>query len=101
VTTRAFVGLGAMGRPMARRLLGAPGTIDPERDPFLRGETDALPTALTDRCLIGTPEQVRDQMNGYRAAGVDMFGCWFLDFPDPTSAVLFSELTGMSTAAKS
>lgn len=75
--------------------------IDPERDPFLRGETDALPTALTNRCLIGTPEQVLDQINGYRAAGVDMFGCWFLDFPDPASAVLFSELTGITTAAKS
>ena len=85
----------------ARSIQQRPPLIDPDTDPFLRGETDAIPTALTDRCLIGTPEQVRAQMDDYRAAGVDMFGCWFLDFPDCTSAVLFSELTGMTNTAKS
>jgi 3-hydroxyisobutyrate dehydrogenase len=45
VTTLAFVGLGAMGRPMARRLLGIPGTV-------VRG-FDISPASLAELAAAG------------------------------------------------
>jgi len=44
-TILAFIGLGAMGRPMARRLLGAPNTV-------VRG-FDLNPAALADLAHAG------------------------------------------------
>ena len=77
---------------------GTPRTaiIDLYEDPFMRGETDILPAALTDRYLIGIPSQVRDQLSRYVEEGVNSFGCWFMDFPNPLSAEILSELVGMT-----
>jgi alkanesulfonate monooxygenase SsuD/methylene tetrahydromethanopterin reductase-like flavin-dependent oxidoreductase (luciferase family) len=72
-----------------------PPLIDPLSDPFLSGETDALPTALTDRFVIGTPDQVRVRLERYVEAGVDTFGCWFMDFPDSTSLELLADLADL------
>lgn len=72
-----------------------PPLLDPLKDPFLLGETDALPSTLTDRFIIGTPDQVRDRLDNYVEAGVNAFGCWFMDFPDSTSLELLAHLADL------
>ena len=52
--------------------------------------SETLPTALTDATLIGTPGDVRTQVQHYIEAGVDHFLLWFLDAPDPTGMELFA-----------
>jgi alkanesulfonate monooxygenase SsuD/methylene tetrahydromethanopterin reductase-like flavin-dependent oxidoreductase (luciferase family) len=72
-----------------------PPLLDPLKDPFLLGETDELPSALTDRYIIGTPDQVRDRLDSYVEAGVNAFGCWFMDFPDGSSLELLAHLADL------
>lgn len=40
---------------------------------------------LREEFAIGTPEEVREKLEAYRALGVDEVICWFMDFPEPTS----------------
>ena len=78
-----------VSRPSGQTL--RPALLDANDDAFLRGDTDVLPSALTDRFLIGTPDQVEMKIEQYARAGVNAFGCWFLDFPDFASAKLIME----------
>jgi alkanesulfonate monooxygenase SsuD/methylene tetrahydromethanopterin reductase-like flavin-dependent oxidoreductase (luciferase family) len=41
--------------------------------------------------LIGTPDQVVEQLNAFRSLGVTYFILDFADFPDPSGAILFAK----------
>ncbi|MFT5365668.1 MAG: alkanesulfonate monooxygenase SsuD [Candidatus Latescibacterota bacterium] len=78
-----------------RRKLRAMLALDPpteedlEMTTFLSGATDTPPEALTRMTLVGTPEQVSDQIKRYVDIGVTHFLWWFLDAPDEAGMRLF------------
>ncbi len=57
---------------------------------FLSGETDAIPD-LHRPALIGTPDDVRQQIGEYIDAGITHFMLWFLDAPGDEGMTLFAE----------
>ncbi|MGC4107921.1 MAG: LLM class flavin-dependent oxidoreductase [Thermomicrobiales bacterium] len=61
-----------------------PEQIDPALQAFADGKAKAPPAAFTESTIIGTPEQVRTQLQAYVDAGTDHFLLWFLDAPDRT-----------------
>jgi alkanesulfonate monooxygenase SsuD/methylene tetrahydromethanopterin reductase-like flavin-dependent oxidoreductase (luciferase family) len=58
-----------------------PDDIDPELLGFAHGMSDSLPDSFSDTTLMGKPEHVAEQIEGYVDAGVDHFLLWFLDAP--------------------
>lgn len=64
---------------------------DPDLAAYLAGEAAAPPAALRDTTIIGTPEEVRAQLDEYIAEGVAHFLLWFLDAPDEAGLRLFAE----------
>jgi alkanesulfonate monooxygenase SsuD/methylene tetrahydromethanopterin reductase-like flavin-dependent oxidoreductase (luciferase family) len=46
---------------------------------------------LVDEFVIGTPEEVAEKLNAYRALGIDEVICWFMDFPQRESMRLLAE----------
>jgi alkanesulfonate monooxygenase SsuD/methylene tetrahydromethanopterin reductase-like flavin-dependent oxidoreductase (luciferase family) len=80
-------------RPLLGALLDkvpAGETVDPALRAFADGKGDALPAWFTDITLVGTPEQVRSQVQAYIEAGADHFLLWFLDAPDRSGMELFA-----------
>lgn len=71
--------------------LNPPESEDVQMTAFLNGETDAPPDALTRMTLVGTPEQVANQIQGYIDIGVTHFMWWFLDAPSEAGMRLFIE----------
>lgn len=51
---------------------------------------DSVLDALADTTLVGSPDQVAEQVRTYIDAGVDHFLFWFLDAPDPLGMETFA-----------
>ena len=58
---------------------------------FAAGRSVELPGSLTNSTLVGTPDQVIEQVRAYVDAGVDHFMLWFLDAPDRRGMDLFAQ----------
>lgn len=69
--------------------LNPPATEDGQMQAFLSGQTDRPPEALTRMTLVGTPDQVVDQIQAYVDLDVSHFLLWFLDAPDEAGLRLF------------
>lgn len=68
-----------------RRLLEKvpdPERVDPALQAYANGESDVLPPSFTESTIVGTPDQVRSQIQAYLDAGTDHFLFWFLDAPE-------------------
>jgi alkanesulfonate monooxygenase SsuD/methylene tetrahydromethanopterin reductase-like flavin-dependent oxidoreductase (luciferase family) len=76
---RAIVALDPAGQPP-----------DPSLRAFLDGETETIPE-LSRPAIIGTPEEVRQQIEEYIDAGIAHFMLWFLDAPSEAGMTLFAE----------
>lgn len=60
-------------------------------DAFLGGETSELPGTLSETWLIGTPVEVRAQIQRYIDLGFTHFMLWFVDAPESQGLRLFIE----------
>ena len=58
---------------------------------FVSGESDEYPRYLTETGLVGTPDEVKSQLQNYIALGVSHFMLWFMDAPDSAGMKLFME----------
>jgi alkanesulfonate monooxygenase SsuD/methylene tetrahydromethanopterin reductase-like flavin-dependent oxidoreductase (luciferase family) len=70
---------------------GGAAPVDEEVLAFASGASDAYPRALTQAWLVGTPEEVGQQVEAYRALGVSHFLLWFMDAPEEGGMRLFAE----------
>jgi alkanesulfonate monooxygenase SsuD/methylene tetrahydromethanopterin reductase-like flavin-dependent oxidoreductase (luciferase family) len=71
----------------------APGGIasaDSDLAAFAQGETDTIPGSLRETTLIGTPEDIRQQLQEYIDEGADHVMLWFLDAPSVDGMRLFA-----------
>jgi alkanesulfonate monooxygenase SsuD/methylene tetrahydromethanopterin reductase-like flavin-dependent oxidoreductase (luciferase family) len=64
--------------------------VDPELRRYANGERGDAPASLADITAIGTPEQVRAQLQTYIDKGISHFLLWFLDAPDRNGMELFA-----------
>ncbi|MBX3012101.1 MAG: LLM class flavin-dependent oxidoreductase [Caldilineaceae bacterium] len=67
------------------------GDVNPDLQAFVNGTTDKLPANLTDTQLIGTPDEVTQQIAAYIELGITHFLFWFIDAPDTAALQLFAE----------
>ncbi len=58
---------------------------------FVNGESDEYPHYLTDTGLVGTPDEIKTQLQNYIAIGISHFMLWFIDAPDIDGMQLFME----------
>lgn len=58
---------------------------------FVNGESDDYPRYLTEAWLVGTPNEIRQQIQPYIDIGVTHFMLWFMDAPDSEGMRLFME----------
>ncbi len=58
---------------------------------FISGESNEYPHYLTDTGLVGTPDEIKNQLQNYIALGISHFMLWFMDAPDIDGMQLFSE----------
>ena len=58
---------------------------------FVEGQTDDLPKYLTETWLVGTPDQVKAQIQAYLDMGITHFMLWFVDAPSDAGIRLFAE----------
>jgi len=58
---------------------------------FVSGESDEYPRYLTETGLVGTPDEVKSQLQNYIAIGISHFMLWFMDAPDSAGMQLFIE----------
>ncbi|MBC7811077.1 MAG: LLM class flavin-dependent oxidoreductase [Burkholderiales bacterium] len=58
---------------------------------FVDGTSDDLPAVLTDSWLVGTPDEVKQQIAGRIAMGFTHFMLWFADAPREDGMRLFIE----------
>jgi alkanesulfonate monooxygenase SsuD/methylene tetrahydromethanopterin reductase-like flavin-dependent oxidoreductase (luciferase family) len=65
-------------------------TSSHELKDFLAGATDQLPAEMKETWLIGTPEEVKQQLQIYVELGISHFMLWFADAPDATGMKLFA-----------
>lgn len=65
--------------------------LDADLQAFLSGQTDQLPARLADQWLVGTPEEVTQQIQSYRDLGITHFLLWFMDAPLEDGMQLFAE----------
>ncbi len=68
-----------------------PKRAKPEWVDYAEGRAKMLPASLTDRFLVGTPDQIREQVAAYVESGVDHFLLWFMDAPREEGLALFAE----------
>ncbi len=64
---------------------------DADFQAFVRGESDVYPRYLTETGLVGTPDEVKSQLQSYIGLGVSHFMLWFLDAPESDGMRLFAE----------
>lgn len=84
-------------RAMLALTPGAPLPGGADFADFMAGRSDAYPAYLTDAWLVGTPDEVRTQIEAYRAIGVSHFMLWFMDAPETAGMRLFMEAVAWST----
>jgi alkanesulfonate monooxygenase SsuD/methylene tetrahydromethanopterin reductase-like flavin-dependent oxidoreductase (luciferase family) len=65
--------------------------LEADLQAFLAGQTDHLPARLADQWLVGTPDEVAQQIQSYRDLGVSHFLLWFMDAPLEEGMRLFAE----------
>lgn len=70
---------------------GAETPQDADFRAFVNGERDEYPRYLTDAGLVGTPDEVKAQLQNYLAIGISHFMLWFMDAPDADGMKLFME----------
>ncbi len=84
--------------------LTPPGPDVPARDElsaFANGAGDAYPAYLTDAWLVGTPDEIKTQLQAYIDLGLTHFLLWFMDAPDTDGMRLFSEQVAVAFKAQS
>lgn len=69
----------------------APAADNAELQAYLSGATDQLPATMTNTWLIGTPEEVSQQIQTYCDLGISHFLLWFVDAPSEVGLRLFAE----------
>lgn len=70
---------------------GAATPDDPALLAFIAGDSDDIPSVLSDTWLVGTPDEVQQQVRQYIDLGFSHFMLWFVDAPDDDGLRLFSE----------
>ncbi len=70
---------------------GAEVPAQAELSAFANGASDTVPAYLTDAWLVGTPEEIKRQLQAYIDLGITHFLLWFMDAPDTDGMRLFSE----------
>jgi alkanesulfonate monooxygenase SsuD/methylene tetrahydromethanopterin reductase-like flavin-dependent oxidoreductase (luciferase family) len=65
--------------------------LDAELQAFLAGERSELPAKFADQWLVGTPDEVTEQLRTYVALGITHFLFWFMDAPEETGLRLFAD----------
>ena len=70
---------------------GTPTPQDADFQAFVNGQSDAYPHYLTDAWLVGTPDEVTEQLRAYIDLGVSHFMLWFMDAPEAYGMELFME----------
>jgi alkanesulfonate monooxygenase SsuD/methylene tetrahydromethanopterin reductase-like flavin-dependent oxidoreductase (luciferase family) len=87
----------APDRASLRHQLQAMADLTPDTPPaadlaaYLSGATDTLPDSLTNGNILGTPDEVIEQMQAYVDAGVNHFMLWFMDAPEESGMKLFMQ----------
>jgi alkanesulfonate monooxygenase SsuD/methylene tetrahydromethanopterin reductase-like flavin-dependent oxidoreductase (luciferase family) len=77
-------------REMLEFTPGGLAEVEPELAAYARGETEAIPESFRATTLIGTPNEVRQQLQEYIDAGADHIMLWFLDAPSTDGMRLFA-----------
>ncbi len=62
----------------------------PDFRAFIAGDSDNLPSRMTDDWIIGTPDQVEQRLRDYMAEGISHFMLWFMDAPRADGLDLFA-----------
>jgi len=79
----------------ARNIAGLPpskrGAVRQDVVAALAGNDDQPLSATVDDWLVGTPDEIVNQIHTYVGLGVSHFMLWFLDFPSLDGLRLFSE----------
>jgi alkanesulfonate monooxygenase SsuD/methylene tetrahydromethanopterin reductase-like flavin-dependent oxidoreductase (luciferase family) len=70
---------------------GTPTPDDADFRAFVNGESDVYPRYLTDAWLVGTPDEIKRQLQAYIDIGVTHFMLWFMDAPGGEGMCLFME----------
>ena len=74
--------------------LTPPGTPTPPNadvSAFVSGRSDTYPRYLTDAWLVGTPDEIEQQLQAYIRTGATHFLLWFMDAPQTDGMRLFIE----------
>lgn len=58
---------------------------------FIDGTADALPTSLSDTWIVGTPDEITEQLQVYIDLGISHFLLWFMDAPRADGLELFAD----------
>lgn len=83
--------LAGIRRQLQAMMALAPGdTYAPDVVAFVKGESDDLPSSLTERFVVGTPDGITQQLQQYINLGVTHFMLWFMDAPDQQGLRLFA-----------
>ena len=64
---------------------------DDDTEAFLNGRTDQYPARLTESWLIGTPDEIKQQLQTFIDLGFTHFMLWFMDAPRQDGMRLFIE----------
>jgi alkanesulfonate monooxygenase SsuD/methylene tetrahydromethanopterin reductase-like flavin-dependent oxidoreductase (luciferase family) len=64
--------------------------LDPGFSAFIAGSTNTIPESIRETTIIGTPDEVTEQLRAYMDAGVGHFMLWFLDAPGDAGMRLFA-----------
>lgn len=70
---------------------GAETPQDADFKAFVSGERDEYPRYLTETGLVGTPDEIKQQLQKYIGIGVSHFMLWFMDAPNMAGMELFIE----------
>src|SRR4029453_3738377 len=62
----------------------------PDFRAFVAGESDTLPSRMTEDWVVGTPDAVGRRLPSYMAGGIGHFMLWFMDAPRSDGLDLFA-----------
>jgi alkanesulfonate monooxygenase SsuD/methylene tetrahydromethanopterin reductase-like flavin-dependent oxidoreductase (luciferase family) len=77
-------------RGALKQILARTEAPDAEVMAYANGDREQPPNRLADTTLIGSPDEVSEQLSAYIDAGADHFMFWFLDAPDRSGMELFA-----------